>query len=153
MDTSSDAMVMLCSCSMTKHTAFLGLGSNLGDTKAHLEKAIRLIKKKIGNITRQSSFYESKPWGFESEHLFLNAVVAVETTLTPRELLETTQLIEHNMGRRHKTKDGHYTDRTIDIDILLYDDLQVNDPDLIIPHPRMLEREFVMQPLREIQSV
>ena len=95
--------------------------------------------------------YESKPWGFRSDHDFLNCVVCVSTTLTPRRLLLATQRIERNMGRTQKSTDGTYHDRIIDIDILLYDDLNIAEPDLVIPHPLMHERPFVMEPLNEIR--
>ena len=138
------------------HTVYLSLGSNLGNRKQLLLDAIEKINKKVGNIVRQSSFYETKPWGFESENLFLNAAVKVTTKLSPTELLEVTQQIEREMGRRKKTtlnsqlSTPNYSDRPIDIDILLYDDLHVDLPELKIPHPLMQERDFVLVPLREI---
>ena len=113
-------------------------------------EAITLIGEKIGTIIRQSSFHETEPWGFESPNLFLNACVCVSTSLAPRQLLEATQAIEKKMGRVQKSIDAQYTDRIIDIDILLYDKLNIDEPDLIIPHPLMDKREFVMVPLKEI---
>lgn len=101
-------------------------------------------------VTRQSALYETKPWGFSSPNDFINVCVLVETELAPRQLLEATQRIEKEMGRTLKSVDGVYHDRIIDIDILTYDDLNINEPDLKIPHPLMEEREFVMVPLREI---
>lgn len=138
---------------MTKsiHRVFLSLGSNLGDRQAHLNKAIELIGERIGEVVRQSSFIETEPWGFESENRFLNGAILVETTLTPRQLLKATQKIERELGRKRKSSSGVYHDRPIDIDILLYDDLTIDEPDLKIPHPLMHERDFVMIPLREIQ--
>mgnify|MGYP000859135853 FL=1 len=115
-----------------------------------MHEAIALIEKKIGIVLRQSSFHETEPWGFESPNLFLNACVCVSTSLAPRQLLETTQAIEIEMGRVNKSINAQYIDRIIDIDILLYDELKINEPDLIIPHPLMEEREFVMLPLKEI---
>lgn len=138
------------------HTVYLSLGSNLGNRRQLLLDAIEKINKKVGNVVRQSSFYETKPWGFESENLFLNAAVKVTTKLSPTELLEVTQQIEREMGRRKKTtlnsqfSTPNYSDRPIDIDILLYDDLHVDLPELKIPHPLMQERDFVLVPLREI---
>lgn len=88
--------------------------------------------------------------GFDSPNMFLIACVCVETEQTPRQLLVATQQIEKNMGRAHKTTDDEYQDRIIDIDILLYDNLKINEPDLKIPHPLMEERDFVMIPLKEI---
>ncbi|MBQ8948566.1 MAG: 2-amino-4-hydroxy-6-hydroxymethyldihydropteridine diphosphokinase [Prevotella sp.] len=143
---------------MNSHKVFLGLGSNLGNRRENLERAIRLIDDRVGQIARQSSFVETEPWGFLSEHKFMNAVVLCETTKTPREVLELTQQIERDMGRRKKSVNGKsvnrkYADRPIDIDILLYDDLTVDEPDLKIPHPLMRERDFVMTPLREISNL
>ena len=132
------------------HNVYLSLGSNLGDRKAAMDEAISKIRKTIGEIVRQSSFLETEPWGFESTHRFVNACVRVSTTLTPRQLLEQTQRIEREMGRIHKSVGGRYEDRIIDIDILLYDNVCIDEPWLKIPHPLMNKREFVMTPLREI---
>ena len=117
-----------------------------------MREAIDNIGKKVGTVMRQSSFYEIEPWGFESPNLFLNACICVSTKLAPRQLLEVTQAIERDMGRIEKTVGLQYVDRIIDIDILLYDDLHINEPDLVIPHPLMEEREFVMKPLLEIKE-
>ena len=133
-----------------KHKVFLGLGSNLGERQANIERAIELISEWVGEVIRRSSLIETEPWGFESENKFLNGVILCETTLTPRQVLRKTQKIERDMGRKKKTSSLQYSDRPIDIDILLYDDLTVDEPDLKIPHPRMQEREFVMIPLKEI---
>ena len=135
---------------MINHQVYLGLGSNLGDKEWNLSEAIRLIGEKVGEVWRQSSFIETEPWGFESENRFLNAVILCQTTKTPREVLEITQQIERDMGRRQKSVSIGYADRTIDIDILLYDDLTIDEPDLKIPHPLMYQRDFVMRPLKEI---
>ena len=143
---------------MTKlHEVYLGLGSNLGDREAVLLQAIDLIDERVGQVLRRSSFIETEPWGFESANRFLNAAVCCETTLTPREVLQATQQIERDLGKRkrHATKrqkEINYQDRPIDIDILLYDDLIVDEPDLKIPHPLMHQREFVMRPLNEIRD-
>ena len=151
------------------HEVYLGLGSNLGDRHALMEKAIMVIGERIGKVVRQSSFIETEPWGFESDNRFLNAVVLVATELTPREVLAQTQLIEKDLGKtkEHATERTshstlltphssphtiHYKDRPIDIDILLYDDVEIDEPDLKIPHPQMQERDFVMIPLREIME-
>ena len=145
---------------MTNHQLFLGLGSNLGDRAENIRKAVLLIQERVGEVVRQSSLIETEPWGFESDHCFLNGVILCETTLTPRQVLRATQKIERELGRKKKTTllshlsplTSHlYSDRPIDIDILLYDDLTVNEPDLKIPHPLMHERDFVMIPLREIR--
>ena len=112
-----------------------------------------MIGDKVGRVLRQSSFIETEPWGFESEHKFMNAVILCETIKTPRELLLLTQQIERDMGRKKKSVSGGYADRPIDIDILLYDDLTIDEPDLKIPHPLMHERDFVMIPLNEISKL
>lgn len=134
---------------MTNHQVYLGLGSNLGERKELIQKAITLVNERIGTVTRQSSLIETEPWGFESSHKFLNGVILCETALTPREVLKETQQIERELGRKKKTT-LTYKDRPIDIDILLYDDLKVDEPDLKIPHPLMHQRDFVMIPLKEI---
>ena len=134
------------------HRVFLGLGSNLGDKEANIRNAISLIGERVGLVVRQSSLISTEPWGFESDNQFVNACVLCETTLTPRQVLLATQKIERELGRTHKSVEGHYADRLMDIDILLYDDLRVDEPDLQIPHPLMFERDFVMIPLGEIRD-
>ena len=131
---------------------YLGLGSNRGDKCLHLRTAINEIEKRIGHVECQSAFVETEPWGFESDNTFVNAVVRVDTALSPLDLLKETQTIEREMGRTHKTVDGKYSDRIIDIDILLYGDAEINLPELVVPHPRMHERDFVMKPLEEVRS-
>ena len=151
------------------HKVYLGLGSNLGNRQQNIEDAVRLVQERVGQVVRQSSLMESEPWGFESCHNFLNAVILCQTTKTPREVLTLTQQIERDLGREkksarltvekstrltvsQKSSDRQYADRPIDIDILLYDDLTVDEPDLKIPHPLMHERDFVMIPLKEIYT-
>ncbi|MBO4892669.1 MAG: 2-amino-4-hydroxy-6-hydroxymethyldihydropteridine diphosphokinase [Prevotella sp.] len=134
------------------HRVFLGLGSNLGRRRTLLKRAIQLIGERVGEVVRQSSFIETEPWGFESKHKFLNGVILCETDKSPREVLALTQQIERDMGRTNKSLSSKkYSDRPIDIDILLYDDLTIDEPDLKIPHPLMEQRDFVMIPLKEIQ--
>ena len=153
-----------------QHVVYLGLGTNLGNKKANIRRAVRKIEELIGTVERQSALYETEPWGFSSENMFVNAVVRVQTELSPMQLLRVTQQIERDMGRTRKSvrrsgvegsSSGDsqpysgeqlpvYHDRPIDIDILLYDDLTVDEPELKIPHPLMQERDFVMIPLREI---
>ncbi len=135
------------------HTVYLGLGTNLGDRRRNIEDAVRLLGERVGTVVRLSSLHETAPWGFSSANMFVNAAVCVDTRLTPRGVLEATQAIERDMGRTVKSVDGQYHDRLIDIDILLYDDLHIDEPDLKIPHPLMHEREFVMLPLGEILDV
>lgn len=132
------------------HTVYLSLGSNLGDREATMRRAIGLLNERAGSVDRQSSFIETEPWGFESTNKFLNMCVRLLTTLSPEQLLMATKQIERELGRTQKSVNGQYHDRPIDIDILMYDDLQLSTPDLTLPHPHMQEREFVMIPLREI---
>lgn len=132
------------------HVIYLGLGTNLGDKRKNIDSAIDKIEELVGDVVRQSALYETKPWGFHSDHDFMNAAICCHTSLTPRHLLETTQHIERVLGRKEKSMEGVYHDRIIDIDILLYDYVTIDEPDLKIPHPLMQEREFVMKPLREI---
>ena len=139
------------------HQVYLGLGSNIGDRRQCIADAIRLISERVGTVLRQSSLIETEPWGFKSENRFLNGVILCETSLTPRQVLKATQKIERALGRRQKSVGADtdvpvYHDRPIDIDILLYDDLSVDEPDLKIPHPLMYERDFVMIPLNEIRT-
>lgn len=128
---------------------YLGLGTNIGNRRGNLVKAAALLAERVGDILALSGFMETEPWGFESENLFLNAAIKMETPLTPDELLSATQAIEREMGREKKS-DGSYHDRVIDIDILLYDNRVIEHPGLIVPHPLMQERLFVMAPLAEI---
>jgi 2-amino-4-hydroxy-6-hydroxymethyldihydropteridine diphosphokinase len=131
-------------------TVYLGLGTNLGDKEANLRTAIYKLQERIGKQVSLSSFYETAPWGFESDHSFLNAAIGLETSLSPIEILHITQEIEKELGRTKKSVNGSYSDRLIDIDILLYDTLVLQTPELTIPHPLMTERDFVMKPLIEI---
>lgn len=151
-------MAMPCSSSTTDqipmdHTVYLSLGSNLGNRSEQLDRACQLLDILVGPVVKRSAYHESEPWGFVSENPFLNAVVCCHTRLTPRQLLLTTQRIERQLGRREKSKDGNYHDRLIDIDILLYDHITIEEPDLKIPHPLMRQRPFVMEPLYEILEV
>lgn len=132
------------------HTVYLSLGSNIGNRKRLIRIAIDMIDREVGHVVKQSSLYETEPWGFFSPNKFINACVCCETSLSPRDVLILTQRIEKSIGRTGKSIDGNYSDRVIDIDILLYDDLHVDEPDLKIPHPLMYERDFVMAPLKEI---
>lgn len=134
------------------HTAYLSLGTNLGDKEHNLLSAISEIRRRIGPVKAQSAFLATRPWGFESPHTFLNAAICIETALSPLDLLHQTQQIERDMGRKHKSVNGQYHDRIIDIDILLYDDLHIATPELTIPHPHMHERDFVLIPLKEINE-
>ena len=131
-------------------TLYLSLGTNLGDRQKNLSSALQLIGREIGTVVSASDKIETDPWGFESTNRFLNMAAKVQTDLQPLEVLHATQEIERKLGRSHKTVDGQYHDRLIDIDILLYDNLVMNTPQLTIPHPLMYERDFVMKPLLQI---
>ena len=131
-------------------TLYLSLGTNLGDRLENLSLALELIDREVGTVVSASDVIETDPWGFESANRFLNMAVKVDTTLQPLEVLQATRQIECKLGRNHKTVNGEYQDRLIDIDILLYDSLVMSTPELTIPHPRMYEREFVMKPLMQI---
>ena len=120
------------------------------DREATMRSAIEMLNERAGMVDRQSSFIETEPWGFESANRFMNMCVRLLTALQPTELLEATKQIERELGRTQKSVDGQYHDRPIDIDILMYDDLQLSTSDLTLPHPHMQERDFVMVPLREI---
>jgi len=142
------------------HKVYLSLGSNLGNRRETLMAAVRRIGELIGDVVRLSALYETEPWGFVSSNKFLNAAVCVETQLSPHDVLRLTQQIERDLGRKKKTAPGRhskaglpvYHDRPVDIDILLYDDINIDEADLKIPHPLMREREFVMKPLKEIMA-
>ncbi|WP_099463594.1 2-amino-4-hydroxy-6-hydroxymethyldihydropteridine diphosphokinase [Parabacteroides provencensis] len=130
-------------------TAYLSLGTNIGNKRRNLITAAALLAERVGDILALSDIYETEPWGFESENTFLNAALALRTLLSPLELLDATRLIEVEMGRVEKSN-GTYQDRIIDIDILMYDDIVMQTLQLTIPHPLMHKRSFVMEPLAEI---
>lgn len=133
---------------MTK-MVYLILGSNLGNRKHILQTAITELAVHVGEVVGQSGLYETEPWGFETEDLFLNQVIVVRTRLTPESILEKSQQIEKKLGRTAKTS-NQYASRTIDIDILFYENQIVNEKHLVIPHPRLHERRFTLWPLAEI---
>ena len=128
---------------------YLNLGTNIGNKRRNMITAAALLAERVGDVLALSGFYETEPWGFESENFFLNAAVKLKTSFSPLELLQITQQIEKELGRAEKSN-GVYHDRIIDIDILLYDDEVLQTPELTLPHPLMLERKFVMDPLAEI---
>lgn len=134
---------------MVGTSAYLALGSNLGDRLQHLRDAVRRLGARDGiDVARSSRIYETEPVG-PPQPPYLNAVLEVETTLTPRELLEACQAVEDALGRVRAERWGP---RTIDVDVLTYDELTVDEPDLVIPHPRMHERGFVLVPLGELDA-
>lgn len=126
---------------------YLSLGTNLGDRQLNLDKSMRLINKQVGSITKCSSVYQTKAWGVEDQPDFLNMVIEVETSFSPRFVLTTILAIETAMGRVRERK--WYT-RLIDIDLLFYNQYTTEEPNLIIPHPYLHQRNFVLQPLVEI---
>lgn len=127
---------------------YLSIGSNLEDREFNIEDALDRIVENIGNINKVSAFYETEPWGFQAEERFLNIAAEVDTQLNPADLMDLITKIENRMGRiRDKVQ---YVSRIIDIDILLYSDVIVNDVNLKIPHPLMQDRKFVLIPLNEI---
>lgn len=130
--------------------AFLGIGTNLGNKEANIARCLQLLGEQAGTMLCSSSYYYSEPWGFQSDNGFLNVVVALETPLSPILLLQTTQSIEQQMGRTGKSVNKQYHDRIIDIDILLYGNQPVCLPHLHIPHPAILQRDFVRIPLWEV---
>ncbi len=130
--------------------AYLGIGTNLGDKSMNINRCLHLLGEKAGTVVRCSHNMESPAWGFRSRNTFLNMVVCIDTTLSPYQLLSTTQQIEKEMGRTDKTANGVYHDRLIDIDILLYEDYHISSPELTIPHPFISQRAFVYIPLKEI---
>lgn len=134
--------------------AVLSLGSNIGDRDFYLAEAVRFIENSVGKIAEESSIIETEAWGFNAPP-FLNQVIVVETALSPLQLLTQLQNIEKQLGRTSKSmiinEMPHYQDRTIDIDILYYDNLQLSTQELTIPHPLIEERDFVKIPLKELK--
>ena len=126
---------------------YIGIGSNIGKRKENCYRALTLLKQKGIKITKMSSFHETEPWGYKNQPSFLNMVIEAETMLGARDLLEILQQIEKKLGREKSFKWGP---RTIDLDILLFDNMSVQENDLMIPHPLMHKREFVLKPLCEI---
>ena len=128
-------------------TVYLGLGSNLGERRGHLAAAVERLRAAGFGVTSESSIYETEPRDEPNQPWFLNQVIEAETDLSPRQLLARVKQIEREMGRRRTVPKGP---RPIDIDILLFEDAIVQAPDLEIPHPRMGERRFVLEPLAEL---
>lgn len=127
--------------------AYLSLGSNLGDRRANLAEALRRLAVRDLTVRRLSSLYESEPQDLPDQPWFLNLVAEIDTALEPHALLERTQAVEAELGRRRLVLKGP---RTIDIDILLYGDLVLDSPALVLPHPRAAQRRFVLEPLAEL---
>jgi 2-amino-4-hydroxy-6-hydroxymethyldihydropteridine diphosphokinase len=127
---------------------FLGIGTNLGNRERNLEQTVAGTENFPGRVLQSSSIYETEPWGFQTEEKFLNMVVKIGTDLTPFALLEKILDLESTLGRKRGTE--QYVSRLIDIDILFYDDLIINEDHLKIPHPLLHKRKFVLVPLCEI---
>lgn len=127
---------------------YLSLGSNVGDRFGFLEKAIQKIEEKIGRVVSASPVYETPAWGYNGA-AFLNACLGIETEKSPEEVLKSLLAIEESLGRIRNQGQG-YQDRTIDLDLLLYDALILESPTLELPHPRMNLRQFILTPLNDI---
>lgn len=134
------------------HRVFLSLGSNLGDKRKNIQLVKGEIELKIGKIINNGGLYETEPWGFESEHWFLNTVIEIETDLNALEVLDKCLCIEKGMGRIRNSSKGVYIARVIDIDLLFYDNDIINLPELIVPHPHIQNRNFVLYPLADISE-
>ena len=136
---------------------YLGIGTNLGEREANLRRAIELMHERVGECIACSSIYRSAPQGFVSDNQFANIVVVCQTDHSPEQVLQITQSIEREMGRKEKSVNGIYHDRVIDIDLLkAYEgdrEIVVQTPTLSLPHPRMEERDFVMVPLHEAEAI
>lgn len=129
---------------------YVALGANVGPRELTLRQAIRALDERIGPLVRCSAFHETVPVGFQSDALFLNAAASFQTEWDAKNLLRITQEVERELGRTRKSLNGHYADRTIDIDLLMLDDICMQTPELTLPHPHMHERDFVLTPLAEI---
>ncbi|WP_417363600.1 2-amino-4-hydroxy-6-hydroxymethyldihydropteridine diphosphokinase [Galbibacter sp.] len=142
-------LLFLCKVKNSVNRAYLSAGSNLGDRRANLQKAIELLNEKGGTVTSCSSIYETPAWGFKSDD-FYNICLGIDTHLSPSELLDCMLSIETTLGRTRDPKAENYAARTIDLDILFYQDLIIKNEHLVIPHPHMQLRRFVLEPLAEI---
>lgn len=129
---------------------YLLAGGNLNNTPNKYQELFQLLEEEVGEIIKKSSFYKSSAWGFVSNYPFVNIVYIVHTKLLPEEILVQTHKIEKKLGRTHKSQSAIYSDRSMDIDILFYNNLIYSSKDLIIPHPRIMERKFTLAPLAEI---
>lgn len=132
------------------YKVYIGLGTNLGDRKANIEAAYTEIEARIGKITKRSSFYKTPPWGFDSTEHFVNTVALVETQLYIGDLLTELKKIEQEKGRKERKKTEGYSDRLIDLDIIDYNGISYRSERITVPHERMLQRNFVVYPLAEI---
>jgi len=132
--------------------AFIALGGNVGDVRATFDRAIALLcDGGAVQLTARSSDYRTPPWGVTDQPPFINAVIAVATSLSPHALLTRMQACEAALGR-NRAQERHWGPRPLDLDVLAYDDVTLHDPDLTLPHPRLFERAFVLVPLAEIAA-
>jgi 2-amino-4-hydroxy-6-hydroxymethyldihydropteridine diphosphokinase len=127
----------------------IGLGSNMGDRFASLSRALVFLKEEAGTILAASSVWETEPWGFEADEQFLNMVVVLRTKMQPGQLMQLFRSIEGRMGRM-RNQGGRYESRIIDIDILLWENRVISIPGLEVPHPKLADRRFVLEPLCEV---
>ena len=134
------------------NTVFLSLGSNLGDKTENIKKAIAEINSQIGAICNTAKFYETEPWGFENDSWFLNTAVKLKTEFSAKQTLKKCLSIENQLGRYRNNISKGYSSRIIDIDILFFNNELINLPDLIIPHPYIKDRKFVLYPLMDITT-
>lgn len=136
---------------MASEAVFILLGSNLGDRQLLINQACKMIEERCGKIVAKSCLYESEPWGFKSEHWFLNQVVEIDTSLSPDELMQTLLAIEEELGRDRSTPHEGYVSRPMDLDILYWGDgLIIENQHVIVPHPRLHQRRFTLLPLCDI---
>lgn len=134
-----------------KNLVYLGFGSNLGEKEQVILQAYELLKQALGPLKKQSSFFYSEAFGFESENTFVNSVCLFETEKNANEILMCTKEVELQMGRTQKSIHKQYQDRILDIDILLFNEEIIDTPDLQVPHPELQNRDFVYVPLLEIE--
>jgi 2-amino-4-hydroxy-6-hydroxymethyldihydropteridine diphosphokinase len=139
-----------CAAAKTVAEAFVAFGGNIGDVRDTLDRAIAAFcdGEKVRLLAR-SSDYRTRPWGVEDQPAFINACIAVETSLAPHALLGRAQAVERSLGRE-RGKERHWGPRRVDIDLIAYDDLTLDEVDLMLPHPRLFERAFMLVPLAEI---
>tara|TARA_B100000902_G_scaffold392711_1_gene445564 strand:+ start:1063 stop:1554 length:492 start_codon:yes stop_codon:yes gene_type:complete len=132
------------------HISYISIGSNLGDRICNCNTAIKMLNH-FSHVQKVSSFYETEPWGYQDDFKYMNAVLKLKTKLNSRELLKELKVIEKKMGRK-ETNSIIYESRIIDLDILFFNNLIVNEKDLVIPHPKLYDRNYVLEPLAEIDS-
>lgn len=132
------------------YRVYLGIGGNIGNKQTNFDNVYQIIEKELGEIIIASSIYETPPWGFQSDDAFWNSVIKIKTSYSPEELLEEIHLIEGKFGRKRGNE--RYSSREMDIDILYFDDIFIETENLIIPHPRIHQRKFVLVPLNEIAA-